>query len=36
MVIFFETFPDVGIQTASLLLVVLLGSLGLVDDARTL
>ena len=36
MVILLHTFPDIGIKSAGLLLVVLLGSLGLVDDARTL
>lgn len=36
MVILLHTFPDIGIKPAGLLLVVLLGSLRLVDDARTL
>jgi hypothetical protein len=36
MVIFLDAFPDVGVQTAGLLLVIFLGSLGLVNDARTL
>ena len=36
MVIFFNAFPNVGEQTAGLLLVVFFGGLGLVDDARTL
>lgn len=36
VIIFLETFSDIGVQTAGLLLVVLLDGLGLVDDARTL
>jgi hypothetical protein len=36
MVIFLNTFPDVGVQPSGLFLVGFLSGLGLVDDARAL